>query len=117
MKRVYTRIPRTQHKPGTHRTRLVAAAAFGATMAANVGYAAVGWALGAPGIGVRLRLAALGARCLRRGRTIGWSLLLTPLDSVRYFELEFASLCARDVPDAAHCLDVSSPRLLPLELL
>ncbi len=58
-------------------------------------------------------LLASGDREIRR---YALGALLSPMDSVRYFELEFAWRSARSLSTGRY-LDVSSPRLFPLSLL
>lgn len=74
---------------------------------------------GAPGIRFRLLLARLGLRGLANGTLAArtaYELLVHPLDSVRYFELEFCRDRIREREFSSY-LDVSSPRLLALVLL
>lgn len=54
----------------------------------------------------------LGWRLIARGRRSGAHYLLTPVNSVRYFEFDFAWACLRGEP--GRCLDLSSPRLFSL---
>jgi len=73
--------------------------------------------LGTPGLKYRVRCVALGLRALcavdvRRGL----ALIADPMDSFRYFEIEFAADAAARNPVARY-LDVSSPRLVPLLVL
>ncbi len=65
---------------------------------------------------MRLRSTRLGAKAWRHDRSAAQTLLFEPMDSVRYFELEFAWRAASGVRGHRY-LDVSSPRLLPLALL
>lgn len=51
---------------------------------------------------------------IRRGDARGLSLLLTPVNIVRYWEFPFAFESLPSVPD--RCLDVSSPRLFSIRL-
>ncbi len=53
----------------------------------------------------------LGWRMLMRGEAKGHSLLLTPINSVRYFEFPFAYA---HIPEVGRVLDVSSPRIFSL---
>jgi SAM-dependent methyltransferase len=74
----------------------------------------------APGLAFHRRCAGLGLRLLVARRAPlqwGWSYRLTcmPMDSTRYFELDFAWRALADAPLSRY-LDVSSPRLLPLLL-
>lgn len=80
-------------------------------------YALLGWLGGCPGVGFRWRCAGMALRGLP-GLSLPriLSLLAAPLDSVRYFEFSFARRCAAGIAVEAY-LDVSSPRLLPLDLV
>lgn len=72
---------------------------------------------GTPGLRARLRCIALGLRALRRGEPrIAFGLIVNPMDSVRYFELDFVESCVPR-PVAGGYLDVSSPRLVFLTVL
>lgn len=70
-----------------------------------------------PGLRIRLRCIALGLRALARGELRqAFGLILNPMDSFRYFELDFVESCVpRPVP--GNYLDVSSPRLVFLTIL
>jgi SAM-dependent methyltransferase len=50
-------------------------------------------------------------------RNLAYGLLAAPMDSVRYFELDFAWRSIRQIPLRGSMVDVSSPRLLPVALL
>lgn len=84
-------------------------------------YWAIAHGLKTPGLHIQARAFALGLRTLLTGkrplplREVA-RLLAFPLDSVRYFELDFMWAALRDVPFRRY-LDVSSPRLLPMLLL
>lgn len=73
-----------------------------------------------PGLGVHRRCAALGLRLLARG---GWprgaalQYVAAPMDSVRYFEFDFAWRVLTRGAAPRRYLDVASPRLLPALLL
>lgn len=54
----------------------------------------------------------LGIRLLRSGTSLAGPYLVTPVSITRYFEFEF--VFKHVPPDAAACLDVSSPRLFSL---
>jgi len=74
-----------------------------------------------PGLAFRKRCSALGLRqLLAVGNRLApeelFQLLVYPMDSVRYFEFDFAWRCLADLPMQCY-LDVSSPRLLPLILI
>lgn len=71
---------------------------------------------GAPGLGIRSRCTRLGLRAWASDRGFGYTLMANPLDSVRYFELDFVRSLTRHVRIGSY-LDVSSPRLVPLMLL
>jgi SAM-dependent methyltransferase len=79
----------------------------------------VAWILGAPGIKIHLKCAFLTLRLILLWRISlrkAYLLIFFPLDSTRYFELHDVLKNAFHVP-FSRCLDVSSPRLLPLLLL
>ncbi len=76
---------------------------------------------GGPGLGFRWRALRLALRSLMPGgqRLSAYELfhlLFMPMESTRYFEFDFAwqALAGRSL---RRCLDVSSPRLLPVSLL
>jgi SAM-dependent methyltransferase len=74
-----------------------------------------------PGLGLQRRCFWLGLRLFARQRTrhaSGWAyeLMFRPMDSTRYFELDFAWQALADQPLQRY-LDVSSPRLFPVLLL
>lgn len=82
-------------------------------------YLLLAWLRGAPGVGMHLRIAAIGARLLLRRcipfRTAA-GFMLFPMDSTRYFE--FAEVWrSANAKSFTRCLDVSSPRWAPLLLL
>lgn len=92
----------------------------GALVGARLGVRAavadiVGWARGMPGHRFGLFGRAVGARLVSAGEARrGASLLLTPVNSVRYWEFDFAD---RHLPRSGEVgLDLSSPRLLSLYL-
>lgn len=113
MKRLESRIPR----PAAPVRRTALAPAL--DLARSAAYLAAAWSRGAPGLGVHLQLLLLGAQLLLRRRipraTAG-GLMVAPLDSVRYFEVDFCLRAALGIP-AGRYLDLSSPRALPLLLL
>lgn len=82
-------------------------------------YLAAAALLGGPGLAVRRRLARLGAELRARNEPdLAEELLFHPMDSVRYFEFEWAGQAVAEVAGRARSyLDVSSPRLFPLLLL
>lgn len=67
---------------------------------------------GAPGLEFAMFGRRLGWRLLLRGFGGGLSLVLTPVNAVRYFEFPFALSCLPPAP--RRCLDVGSPRLFSL---
>ena len=74
---------------------------------------------GAPGIGFHLRCVATGISLLLTGRAslkTCYSLILFPMDSTRYFEFHEVWQCLEGHV-FSRCLDVSSPRFMPLFLL
>lgn len=118
MKRIESHIPRPA--PGRpKRLPWLARAPLDAARAAV--FLSLSWLRGAPGLSTHLRAAALGLQvAARRGRfppggAQGW--LVAPLDSVRYFELDFCWRQAARAPRARRYLDLSSPRLFPVLLL
>lgn len=68
-----------------------------------------------PGLAFRGLVAMKGLRLLlRKGDLVGgYGLIVTPLDSVRYFEFDFMWRMVKKMNIRSY-LDVSSPRLLPL---
>lgn len=73
------------------------------------------WIRGVPGHRFGLFGRALGARAALHGEVVqGGTLLLTPVNSVRYWEFDFADRHLRRTGGRA--LDVSSPRLLSMYL-
>lgn len=71
---------------------------------------------GTPGLGFRLRTIGLGMRAILRGHVrTGGILALNPMDSFRYFEIDYALRATCELT-ARRYLDVSSPRLVPLVL-
>lgn len=114
-RRELVRIPRAESDSHSV-TRLTAAR----RAAAAAAYLALAWTRGGPGIAMRLRAARLAARMLvggDAGKRMGWELLLSPMDSFRYFEFEFAWRGARRARAPLRYLDVSSPRLFPATFL
>lgn len=86
----------------------------------SAAFLARAWLRRGPGIGAHLQIARLGAELLvRRPKGLSCeyagSLVIAPLDSVRYFEFEFCLQAARNA--TGRYLDVSSPRALPILLL
>jgi SAM-dependent methyltransferase len=84
-------------------------------------YAVMAMRAGAPGLQFRAQCTTLAARYLIRTlprtspRTL-YELLFWPMDSTRYFEMDFVWRRCLSGP-ASRYLDVSSPRLLPLALV
>lgn len=69
-------------------------------MLAELGYWGCAALRGGPGAGMRARLAALAAPLWLRDRELALSLLIAPMDSVRYFEFAFAWSGARGLAAA-----------------
>jgi SAM-dependent methyltransferase len=78
-------------------------------------YWALGYAVRTPGLTFRMLCALKGLRLLFRKRDYAraYSLLVAPLDSVRYFEFDFMWHRVKKIRPQSY-LDVSSPRMLPL---
>lgn len=117
--RRFVRIPRQKAAAPPRRgaPRAIAAAL---RLASHARYLALARARGGPGLGMRMRAASMGIRLLlARGLQdlLAWELLLFPMDSVRYFELDFAWSAAAPERGPLKYLDVSSPRLFPLAFL
>jgi SAM-dependent methyltransferase len=76
---------------------------------------------GTPGTSMHLRCACLAAAAALRGRgearNAATSALVFPMDSVRYFEFDFAWRRVARLPHVERYLDVSSPRMFPLCLI
>ena len=99
---------------------------YAATLAAGALLAPVYWALahryGTPGLALRGAAARLAARAATRwprelSKLELYRILFDPIDSVRYFEFDFAwRATARAAPVRSY-LDVSSPRLFPALVL
>jgi hypothetical protein len=71
-----------------------------------------------PGLFFRALCIVVSMRFLRnRDWRRAYTLLVTPLDSVRYFEFDFMWSAIRQKEGKVNYLDVSSPRLLPLMLI
>ncbi len=68
-----------------------------------------------PGLAFRRLCAAMGLRLLFKGRALrrAYGLIVSPMDSVRYFEFDFMWRALSTVPMRSY-LDVSSPRLFAL---
>ena len=102
--------PAPRHTWASHTVR----GALGAVL--TVPYAVLGAIGGCPGVGFRwacVRMAVRGLGRLPISRVL--SLIAAPLDSVRYFEFDFARRCIAEGSPRDY-LDVSSPRLLPLDV-
>ena len=111
--RRYVTFPPPEPVPGRLRARLHQLAN---ALAAPVGLAG-GWMRGAPGLAERGDCFALAARALRKGHfKEAAGLVIFPMDSFRYFELDFVRAASARLAPARY-LDVSSPRLVPLMLL
>ena len=75
------------------------------------------WLLGTPGMRIRLRCVWLGFRALSKGDLKRAAVLIAnPMDSFRYFELDFVAR-ATDGVSIRSFLDVSSPRLVAFVIL
>jgi SAM-dependent methyltransferase len=78
---------------------------------------------GGPGVMMHLRAWRMAAAIFRRTkdparRSAAYGLLVFPMDSVRYFELDFAWQAIRQLsPPPPRYVDVSSPRLLPVAVV
>lgn len=72
-----------------------------------------------PGLRIRLLISMLGVRLLnsRLDRNMIRSIILSPMDSFRYFEFDFAWKTLSRIPTLGRYLDVSSPRLLGVTAL
>lgn len=80
-------------------------------------YWAMAGFLKVPGLSFRRRCALLGVRLLmKREWRRAYNLIVAPLDSVRYFEFDFAWRTANWLEIQSY-LDVSSPRMLPLSIM
>lgn len=96
-----------------------------AHLSRRVALAPLYWAaahrLGTPGLAFQRRCASLATRLLQRRASVPRAtilqLLTAPMDSVRYFEFDFAWEALTRRPAGPRYLDVSSPRLLPLLLV
>jgi SAM-dependent methyltransferase len=114
--RTYLRVP---PRPHVSRARLLA---HGVAATALVpAYWALAAYKGVPGLKARTRALELGARLALAPRapfalSAAARLMLMPLDSTRFFELEFVERAVSGRP-ARRLLDVSSPRLVPVMLL
>lgn len=80
-------------------------------------YWCLAYATHTPGLRFRKYFALKGLKLLfgRLSFKRAYQLLVMPMDTLRYFEFEFVWAAAKD-SHARKCLDVSSPRLLPLML-
>lgn len=112
-RRRYLRFPPSQPPLGRARSRLHNALGLlllpFALVAARI--------QGTPGLRVRVRCIVLGLRALRLGQARqAFALIVNPMDSFRYFELDFVRRCIPG-PVPGRYLDVSSPRLVFLMLL
>lgn len=81
-------------------------------------YWGVAYVVRTPGLAFRVLCAMKGMRLLLRERDYAsaYWLIVTPLDSVRYFEFDFMWNAAKKISIQSY-LDVSSPRLLPLMIV
>ena len=118
MKRVYNRIPRRERAAsfgGRAGTALRLAGQFGLSLV----YLGLARARGGSGVAMHARAVRFLGKAALRGpagaRDRALTAMPSPLDSVRYFELEFVWRHAAS--QRGRYLDVSSPRLFPLCLL
>jgi SAM-dependent methyltransferase len=81
-------------------------------------YWAAAYMVRTPGLPFRRYCASMGMRLLLKGGGIrdAYSLLVFPMDSVRYFEFDFMWHAIKNAQIRSY-LDVSSPRLFPLVVL
>lgn len=81
-------------------------------------YWVMAYATQTPGLAFRGLCALKGLRLLFKERDVvrAYSLIVAPLDSVRYFEFDFMWRTIKEIQVQTY-LDVSSPRLLPLMVL
>jgi len=81
-------------------------------------YWAMAYVVRAPGLMFRRYCACMGIRLLVKGRDIrcAYAFIVSPMDSVRYFEFDFMWRALRNVEIHSY-LDVSSPRLFPLVVI
>jgi SAM-dependent methyltransferase len=113
VRRIYSRVP--PEPPTRRRTMPERLVRFGAGQAAFWACLSLARLGGVPGTGLQLRLAALALAAARRDIDVGYAILRSGLDAVRYFEFDFAWRSSF-LPEGGRYLDVSSPRLLPLLL-
>jgi SAM-dependent methyltransferase len=75
---------------------------------------------GTPGLSNHMSIAKMGAALLARRSSLSlkqiYLMLFAPLVSTRYFEFDFA-LRSSGLSSATKCLDVSSPRFLPMLMM
>jgi SAM-dependent methyltransferase len=119
VRRVFVRTMRSETEPERRSGgRLASAARFTAELALSAGCLGVAALGGAPGAVLHARIAALAAWLVVRRRAEvaledSYPLVLSPMDSVRYFEFAFAWE-RLSLPRGGRYLDVSSPRQFPL---
>lgn len=118
MKRLDSQIPRSGAAVPGRRANGPIRKAF--DVGRSAAFLAAAWLHRGPGLGAHLRIARLGAELLLRRppglpREYARSLVVAPLDSVRYFEFDFCWRAARNA--TGRYLDLSSPRALPILLL
>lgn len=125
MKRLYTRLRALIAQPAARRERRIVRRArrLGTPFLSTL---CLGWAhrTDVPGLAIHRRAMLLALRLwLHPGagvarKDLGLSALaFAPMDSVRYFEFDFAWRVLADDGLGRHYLDVASPRLLPVLLL
>lgn len=122
MRRVNSHIERpAPHGSPRRGGRVIAAARLAGDLALSFTALTIATAKGSPGVAMHARAALLLARAAARGpaaefpRTV--AAIASPLDSVRYFEFDFAWRQARLIREGGRYLDASSPRLFPLCLI
>jgi SAM-dependent methyltransferase len=91
-------------------------------MVASATFLALAAVRGGHGLAMHLRAWRMGSSILLGPRdpvwhSIAYDLLLRPMDSVRYFELDFAWKAAQRVSSLKNYVDISSPRLLPVAVV
>lgn len=124
MRRLHTTLPKfaAREAPKAGKSRILGAARLLGRTAAGAGYLALAWARGAPGVAMHARIAAQAARIMvnqatPQARALALEAVVSPMDSVRYFEFDFAWSCVAGLSGSLRFLDVSSPRLFPLTFL
>jgi SAM-dependent methyltransferase len=119
MRRENVRLPLPAERRSSPAAALARRAKFGLLAPA---YWLLAHGVGTPGLGMHARCARLGARLLLRGghevsRSAAFHFVVAPMDSVRYFEFDFAWRSMEAAGPVRAYLDVSSPRLFPTLVL